>query len=121
MVKSVGDRLPVFTEQQQRRIKGSHDFYGTKPQKPCIYLLIAFFFFIFLLFSYVSSSFVFFAQFTINAVLLLGLNHYTTKWAVAAPFPAPGTSSGWIEDQGNVISNTDADGNLIGPQAESGW
>jgi beta-glucosidase len=29
MIANVGDRLPTFTREQQRRIKGSSDFYGT--------------------------------------------------------------------------------------------
>jgi hypothetical protein len=28
MVDAVGDRLPIFTAEQKKRITGSHDFYG---------------------------------------------------------------------------------------------
>jgi len=51
--------------------------------------------------------------------ILTGLNHYTSKYATYRPTPSP--SGGWGDDQANTISNTDSNGNLIGPQAASAW
>lgn len=50
---------------------------------------------------------------------MLGLNHYTSKYASYRPIPNP--SGGWSDDQATTISNTDSKGNLIGPQAASSW
>eukprot|EP00604_Paraphysomonas_vestita_P003226 CAMPEP_0174821732 /NCGR_PEP_ID=MMETSP1107-20130205/9227_1 /TAXON_ID=36770 /ORGANISM="Paraphysomonas vestita, Strain GFlagA" /LENGTH=268 /DNA_ID=CAMNT_0016039067 /DNA_START=678 /DNA_END=1484 /DNA_ORIENTATION=- len=48
-----------------------------------------------------------------------GLNHYTSKYVSYRPIPNP--SGGWSDDQATTTSNTDSNGNLIGPQAASGW
>jgi hypothetical protein len=91
MVADVGERLPKFTPEQAERIKGSHDFYG-KVLCGGVLCLTVFF---------------------------IGLNHYTSKYVANRPLPAVSQSYG--EDQGTSVTNTDLNGQLIGPQAASPW
>lgn len=50
----------------------------------------------------------------------VGLNHYTSKYVSNAESPKD-PAGGWPNDQQTVVSNTDSNGNLIGPQAASSW
>jgi hypothetical protein len=102
MVDAVGDRLPAFTAEQSERIKGSYDFYGLSV---CLSLFLLTSLLTSLSFSCVSLS--------------PGLNHYTSKYAAYRPIPSP--SGGWGDDQATSMTNTDAQGNLIGAQAASSW
>lgn len=51
-----------------------------------------------------------------------GLNHYTSKYVSNMENPPSQTdSTGWDQDQHTVVSATDLNGDLIGPQAASEW
>ena len=51
--------------------------------------------------------------------ILVGLNHYTSKYVQNKPLPAISTS--YDDDQGTVVTNIGIDGQLIGAQAASPW
>ena len=51
------------------------------------------------------------------------LNHYSSKYVANDPNPPSidDPTARWQDLQGTIISNTDKEGNLIGPQAQSSW
>jgi beta-glucosidase len=91
MKELVGDRLPVFSEEQKCRIKGSLDFLGMN--------------------HYTSK---YFLDRTTTRL-------ETLPKIVQDAIEIPAITDGWKYDQMNYESRYDSQGELIGPQAESVW